>query len=423
MKKLLTRSLISFYQTIKNTIFAKIKFKSMKTKLFFLFIILFSITTNGQTISSELAYIKSVKAPKILVDESSRSYKVTVTSPYNLKAEDVILKSKEDHKKAVADYDNVVKNSETEFQQKLKDFDKEVAESKEKFALESAEFKKLSLLERLSMTDQGKNPKMVTVSKPLYYKPQPPVYREPNLNNYIIVDNSVLATQINIKGFNKESNYVDINVDIKNVKFQDNAGQSFANQPTKLVVKVNGAEKINKTFFQDFEMISSSPTNNINQPLEEKNHLNKVIAFLNSYLNENFTFQTINTAFSIKSVKNKGKYDDLEKADIYVTTNIKKMQPDNAAITAAATVGLQKGLDIWLETLTKIEYKNQKADFNSKIAKFIYFNLINLNIAMNKKTEAEKYLNELQENLVNIKLSSEDEAELKGMENSIYSAK
>lgn len=395
----------------------------MKFKLQLLFFFLLTISLNAQSITSELAYIKSLKAPKILVDEANRSYKVTVTSPYNLKAEDVVQKSKDDFKKEVAEYSTTVKNSEVEFQQKLKDYDQEVLESKEKFAAESAEFKKLSLLERLSMTDQGKNPKMNTISKPQYYKPQPPVYREPNLNDYIIVDNNVLATQINIKGFNKESNYIDIKVDIQNVKFQDNAGQSFANQPTKLLVKVNGIEKINKSFFQDFTMISSSPTNNINQPLEEKNHLNKVIAFLNSYLDENFVFTTINTAFSIKSVKNKGKYDDLEKADIYVTTNIKKMQPDNAAITAAAMVGLQKGLDIWIDTLTKIDYKNPKADLNAKIAKFIYFNLINLNIAMNKKTDAEKYLNEMQEHLVDIKLSSEDEAELKGMENSIYNVK
>ncbi len=395
----------------------------MKFKLQLLFFFLLTISLNAQSITSELAYIKSLKAPKILVDEANRSYKVTVTSPYNLKAEDVVQKSKDDFKKEVAEYSTTVKNSEVEFQQKLKDYDQEVLESKEKFAAESAEFKKLSLLERLSMTDQGKNPKMNTISKPQYYKPQPPVYREPNLNDYIIVDNNVLATQINIKGFNKESNYIDIKVDIQNVKFQDNAGQSFANQPTKLIVKVNGVEKINKSFFQDFTMISSSPTNNINQPLEEKNHLNKVIAFLNSYLDENFVFTTINTAFSVKSVKNKGKYDDLEKADIYVTTNIKKMQPDNAAITAAAMVGLQKGLDIWIDTLTKIDYKNPKADLNAKIAKFIYFNLINLNIAMNKKTDAEKYLNEMQEHLVDIKLSSEDEAELKGMENSIYNVK
>jgi hypothetical protein len=42
---------------------------------------------------------------------------------------------------------------------------------------------------------------------------------------------------------------------------------------------------------------------------------------------------------------------------------------------------------------------------------------------MGKKTEAEKYLNELQENLVNIKLSYDDENELKGLENIIYSTK
>ena len=394
----------------------------MKFKLL-LFVALFTISLNAQNISSEIVYLKSLKAPKILIDEASRSYKVTVTSPYNLTAEDVIQKSKDDFKKDVANHDNVVKNSETEFQQKLKDYDKEVVDSKEKFAQESAEFKKLTLFERLTMTEQGKNPRMYTPTKPVYYKPQPPVYREPNLNEYIIVNNSVLSTQINIKGFNKESNYVDINVDIKDVKFQDNAGQSFANQPTKLVVKVNGVEKINKTFFQDFEMISSSPTNNINKPLEEKNHLNKVIAFLNTYLDDNFAFQTVNTAVSIKSVKNKGKYDDLEKADIYITTNIKKMQPDNPAINAAATAGLQKGIDIWLSTLTKVEYKNTKADLNSKIAKFIYFNLINLNLAMNKKTEAEKYLNELQENLVDIKLSYEDEVELKNIESRIYTVK
>ena len=48
----------------------------------------------------------------------------------------------------------------------------------------------------------------------------------------------------------KVGDYVDIKVDIKDVKFQDNAGQSFANQPTKLIVKVNGVEKINKSFFK-----------------------------------------------------------------------------------------------------------------------------------------------------------------------------
>jgi hypothetical protein len=82
---------------------------------------------------------------------------------------------------------------------------------------------------------------------------------------------------------------------------------------------------------------------------------------------------------------------------------------------------MQKGIDIWTSTLEKVEYKNSKADLNGKIAGFIYFNLIRLNLALNKKADAEKYLNQLQENLVYIKLSSDDERELKTIESSIYS--
>ena len=273
----------------------------------------------------------------------------------------------------------------------------------------------------MSMTDQGKNPRLVNPTKPVYVKPLPPVYQEPNLNNYIIVDNNVLSSQINVEGFSKEGNYLDVAVDIRGVQFQDNAGQTFANQPTTLVVKVNGVEKINTKFFQEFKFVSSSPSNNINKPLEEKNHLNKVVAFLNQYLNDNYGFQSIKKTVKLDKVKNKGQYDDLEKAHIYVTTNLKKLQPSEPERSAAAVTAMQKGIDIWLETLKKVEFKkDSKSDFNAKIGEYIYFNLIRLNLAMNKKAEAEKYLNELQENLIGIKLSYDEQTELKALESEIY---
>jgi hypothetical protein len=279
------------------------------------------------------------------------------------------------------------------------------------------------MLERLTMTDQGKNPKLVTPAKPVYVKPQPPVYREPNLNDYTIVDNNVLASQIAIKGFTKGAGYVNITLDIQAVNFQDNAGQTYANQPTKLVVKVNGVEKVNTTFFEEYIFLSSSPSNNINKPLEEKNHLNKVIAFVNKYLNDTFGFQPVNKSVKIQSVKNKGKYDDLARADIYVKTNLKKLQPVISEVNTAAYANMQKGIDIWTETLGKVEYKNSKADMNADIAEFVYFNLIRLNIALNRKADAEKYLNELQENLVYIKLNYDKKNELKQLEDEIYKIK
>jgi hypothetical protein len=395
----------------------------MKLNTFFasLFVFVSTISIYAQNISSENIDFLILKQPKETIDVANRLLKVTVTSPYNVTADDVIKQSKVDHQAALDNYTTVVANSEKEFQQKLKDYDQEVIKAKEKFELESAEFKKLSLLERMSMTDQGKNPRLVNPTKPVYVKPLPPVYQEPNLNNYIIVDNNVLSSQINIEGFNKEGNYLDVAVDIRGVQFQDNAGQTFANQPTTLVVKVNGVEKINTKFFQEFKFVSSSPSNNINKPLEEKNHLNKVVAFLNQYLNDNYGFQSIKKTVKLDKVKNKGQYDDLEKAHIYVTTNLKKLQPSEPERSAAAVTAMQKGIDIWLETLKKVEFKkDSKSDFNAKIGEYIYFNLIRLNLAMNKKAEAEKYLNELQENLIGIKLSYDEQNELKALENEIY---
>jgi hypothetical protein len=375
----------------------------------------------AQNISSENIDFLILKQPKESIDVANRTLKVTVTSPYNVTAEDVIAQSKADHQSALANYATVVTNSEKEFDQKLNDYDEDVVKAKEKFELESAEFKKLSMLERLTMTDQGKNPKLVNPIKPVYVKPLPPVYREPNLNDHIIVNNNVLASQINVDGFTKEGNYLDVSVDISEVYFQDNAGQTFANQPTTLVVKVNGVEKIKTKFFEEFKFVSSSPSNNINKSLEEKNHLNKVVAFLNQFLNDNFGFQSIKKTVKLDKVKNKGEYDDLEKAQIYVTTNLKKLQPSEPERSAAAFTGIQKGVDIWLETLKNVEFKkDSKSTLNAKIGEYIYFNLIRLNLALSRKTEAEKYLNELQENLIGIKLSYDRQNELKFLETEIY---
>lgn len=391
----------------------------MKQLLFTLLLI--SSFGYAQNISSENIDFLILKEPKESIDIANRTLKVTVTSPYNVTAEDVIAQSKTDHQTALDNYATVVTNSEKEFEQKLNDYGDEVVKAKERFELESAEFKKLSMLERLTMTDQGKNPKLVNPIKPVYVKPFPPVYREPNLNDHIIVNNNVLASQINVEGFTKEGNYLDILVDISEVYFQDNAGQTFANQPTTLVVKVNGVEKIKTKFFEEFKFISSSPSNNINKSLEEKNHLNKVVAFLNQFLNDNFGFQSIKKTVKLDKVKNKGEYDDLEKAQVYVTTNLKKLQPSEPERSAAAFTGIQKGVDIWLETLKKVEFKkDSKSALNAKIGEYIYFNLIRLNLALNRKTEAEKYLNELQENLIGIKLSYDRQNELKVLETEIY---
>lgn len=374
----------------------------------------------AQSISSESIEYQVLKEPKILIDAGSRQYNVVVNSPYNLTSDQVYAQSKVDFQNELNNFDKVVANSEKEFQEKLADYDSDVAKAKEKYKLESEEFKKLSLLERLTLTDKGQNPKLVLPNRPLYVAPSKPEYKQPNLQDYVIIDNNVLASLINIDGFTKDGNYLAISLDMKKINFQDNSGQTYANQPTTLVVKQNGQEKINKTFFQEYKYVSSSPTNNINKPREEQAHIKKVMAFINDYLNENFSYKTIKYSVRLQSVKNKGQYDDLEKADIYVSTNLKKLNPTNPQINTAAITGMQKGIDIWKETLTKINFKDTKADYNAKIAKFVYFNLMNLNLALDKKADAEKVLNDMQENLIYMDLSSKEETELKAIEGKIY---
>lgn len=393
----------------------------MKQLFAFFLLLCISNFCIAQSITSDKLDIEIATQPKIQTESASRFYRVKVSSPYNLTKEDVNLQSKVAHEKALKDYGNLVLQSEKDYDKKLKLYDADVVKSKEKFALEDQAFKKLTLLERLASTDQGKSPKLVIPSKPEYYKPAPPEYREPDLKDYFIVNNDVLGGQVSLAGFERGQSYIDIGLELAAVNFQDNAGQTFANQPTKLIVKVNGVEKTNISLFEKFEFISSSPTNNIDKAQEERNYINKVIAYINEYLNEQYGYLAVKETIKIEYVKNKGEYDELEKAHIYVTTNLKKLSSSSdPAIRESALASMKKGTDIWLNTLDKVQYKDPKAIFNFKIARYIYFNLIKLNLILNNKPEAEKFLNALQENLIDIKLSSDEKEELKSFEKRIY---
>ncbi|SHG80732.1 hypothetical protein [Chryseobacterium sp. OV279] len=380
-----------------------------------------ALSVHAQSINSETVDFRVLKAPQTSISENSRTYNITVNSPYNLTKEDVIKQAKKEHQEAVANFSTTISESQSDYQQSLKDYNEEIIKAKEKFAIESAEFKKMSLLERLTLQEKGLKPQLQLPSKPVYSKPSPPVYREPNLNDYFIVDNNVLASQIAIDGYKKGNPNVDVYVTMEKVNFQDNAGQTYANQPTKIVIKENGTEKINTTISQDFTFVSSQPSDNINKPAEEKKYLGNNIKAINTFLNDNYGYKTLNKQVKLEFVKNKGEFDDLEKAHIYVTTNLRKLQANSDQTNNnIAFANMKKGTDIWEQTLKKVNYKDKKAPYNAKIGKYINFNLIRLNVALENKKDAEKYLNEMQEKLVDLDLSYNEKAELKQLENQIY---
>lgn len=381
--------------------------------------LILTISISAQRIDSENIPFQILKEPLYQIDAKNRTYSVTINSPYNITKEDVIKDWKQKFQNEVDNYDNNVADAKLQHEERLKEYEAEAKKLNEKFKTESAEYNKLKTVEKIAMN--ATPPVLRLPSRPQLNVPQKPIYREPDLRNALIVDNKVLASQINIDGFSKSGNTLEVTVNMERTNFQDNAGKTFANQPTKITVKQNGSIKVEKNIFNDFEEIASVPSNEIDLNAHEKNYLNKVINRINQILAENFGYTKINSSVKLETVKNKGEYDDLEKAYIYVTTNLKKMQakPDYEP-NKVAFENLNKGITIWEDTLAKINYSDKKAIFNGKIATYIYLNLIRLNLALGNKSEAEKALNKMQEHLVDLKLTYDQNNELKILENKLY---
>lgn len=390
-----------------------------KLNLFFVILLFSAQFVVAQRIDKETISFQLLKEPVFSTDLANRNYTITVKSPYNITKDDVLRLSKEDHQKKVDGYQANVETAKIEHQERIRDYEEEVKKLQEKFKLESAEYSKLSAVEKIATTNGS--PMLRLPSRPVLNIPSMPVYRQPDLRDALIVDNKILASQMDVAGFSKGGNALDVTIEMEHTNFQDNQGKTFANQPVRIIAKQNGTVKLDKTYFSDFAEIASVPTNELNLNSHEKMYLQRTMDRTRNIINDNFGYQTINSNVILETVKNKGDYDDLEKAYIYVTTNLKKFQakPDYAP-NKVAMENLQKGVDLWKTALTKVNYNDKKALYNEKIAQYIYFNLIRLNLALGNYQEAEKYLNELQEHLVDIKLSYDTKLELKKLEEKIY---
>lgn len=383
-------------------------------------VVLFSVqSVFGQRIDKETISFQLLKEPVFTTDLANRNYTITVKSPYNITKDDVLRMSKEEYQNQVNNYQTNVETAKIEHQERLKDYEAEVKKLQEKFKLESAEYNKLSAVEKIAAVNGA--PILRLPSRPVLNIPPMPVYRQPDLKDALIVDNKILASQMDVAGFSKGGNYLDVLVEMERTNFQDNQGKTFANQPVRIVGKQNGVVKLDKTYFSDFAEIASVPTNEINLNVHEKRYLQRTMDRTRNIINDHFGYQTINSSVTLETVKNKGDYDDLEKAYIYVTTNLKKLQAkSDYAPNKVAMENMQKGIEMWKTALGKVNYNDKKALYNQKIGEYLYFNLIRLNLALGNYTEAEKYLNELQEHLVDIKLSYDANLELKRLEEKIY---
>ncbi|MUU77544.1 hypothetical protein [Winogradskyella endarachnes] len=388
--------------------------------LTFIALMIFTLGHSQRAMFEQVRYF-DVKTPKNPLDASINAYKVVVETPYTLTEEDVKTQSLKDFEEEKSNYSNVLKESEAEYQEKLASYDDDVKKAEERYDKEMKDFKELSLIERLALTDQGKKPKLVVPAKPKYIEPREPVYRDPNLNDYLIFDNQVLADGITLSGYERGEGVL-FAIDISKMEFQTNGGQTFYSQPSKLTV-LNGATVIDeKTFDEEFKFLTSSSSNTINLDRYEKNNVNKIMEEINDYINSQFGFVPVAATIKIEYPKNKKRdYDILENAKIKAVSAYRKLKEDTSSeLREKVRSDLNNVRDIWFSELNKIDYKDKKAVMNKDIAKIIFFNLMKVDISLKDKAKAEETLNLMQEKRIDLDLSYDEKGRFTRLEEQIY---
>jgi hypothetical protein len=380
-----------------------------------------STSSYAQRIVEESVDFFDIIKPKETLDSSIKGYNVVVNIPYIMTVDDVKAQSFADFENEKAEYQNVLAKSKTDFQEKLANHEQEVKQAKENYDAEMKDFKELSMLERLALADQGKKPTLKTPAKPVYVEPREPVYQEPNLADYLIFDKDALSDNIELNGFEKGEDLFFI-IDLNKMEFQENGGQTFYKQPTKLTVIAQGTTITEEMFGDESKFLTSSSSNTINLNRYEKENVNKTLSTIENYINEMYGYTPIQKKITIEFPKNrKREYDGLEQAKIKAVSAFRKLT-ENASMDRRkmAKEELIKVEDMWLAELEKVDYRDKKATYNATIAKSIFFNLLEIQALLGQKEKAEETLANFQDKRIDLNLNYYEEKRITELENKIY---
>lgn len=394
----------------------------MKQIVLLISFLVFSSTLFSQKKISESVTYYDISTPLQPLDESVKTYSVIVTTPYELTSEDIQKESLAAFEEEQASFDELIRQSELEFQEKLVNHDRDVQEAKDLYDKRIKDFKELSLLERLSLTEQGKKPELRVPRRPVYVEPREPEYSEPNLNDYLIFDEKSMADQVELLGYEKAEGGLLIEINFTKMNFQQNGGQTNYSQPTTLTLTANGAVIHKKVFNEESNFLTRSSSNRINLSSYEKQNVLKLMNEIEVYLNDQFGYKLISTSIAIAYPKNKKRlYDALEKAKVKAISSYRKLN-ETAAIDdrEIAKKGLIDVQNMWREELKRIDYQDSKADMNNEVAKMIFFNILKVDLSLKDKVASEKTFTEIQDLIIDLDLSDSEERVLANLEKKIY---
>ncbi|HEX8268282.1 MAG TPA: hypothetical protein VF581_00205 [Flavobacterium sp.] len=384
-------------------------------KLLLLLAFLSTATLISQNIEEEKVRFTKVQLPLEPLAKTIKTFHATVSTPYSTSNENILKDSKEQFAQKKAHYPESVKEAEAKYQEDLKLYDQRVIDARKNFQLESDEFKKLSMVERMALAD--KKPELHLPAKPYYQKPSEPVYYAPDVSNIIVFSPEVLANSyINLHGFERADN-ADVKIEvtfhgfeakdvetkvIETKKYDSNLKREVvvrSNQyiaqykhPTTLKLTIKGKQVFNGIFGETGNFVSEVSNNGMPNMLNiEKQIVENTMLQVNSYLNNLYGFEPIRKEMLIYYVKNKKKdYNDLEEAKDLAVSGY-----DNYSRNVAeASKDLQSAMAGWEAVLKLADYADKKARIDEKVATKVLSNLINTAFVLDDFPKAQLYINQ-----------------------------
>ena len=403
----------------------------MKYLLPILAFCLFTININAQRVIEEEVTFSYNRLP-LQPLEGVTGYTFTVDTPYPENNDDIITFAKEKHQRDVENFDQTIADAEADHQEALAQYDNDIEIARENFKLESEEFKSLSLVERLALSDQ--KPKLKLPRKPVYRKPSEPRYQEPNLSNSIVFNPQVLAdTYLKLEGYEKSDaeddvlvgkivffdfEYLEPEAKVEEKSYYDTKTKSTRKKteryyitsfkrPTQMTLTYNG-EVVYDDFLEGTGDFVEKRTNSRPAMINlEKKSIEENILEANNFINSNYGVTPINTTVEVRSVKNKdGEYDDLEEAKDFAVSGYQNFD------AAGSNDDLEEAISIWETALEESNLEDRKARIDKKVTEAILFNLVEATLYTQSLDQTKMYLKKLG----NMKLSYSEKQTFEGLE-------
>lgn len=338
------------------------------------------------------------------------SYNFKVVTPYPENHDGILDFAQKEHEMRLANHPAKVEEARKIHEARVADYDHEVELAQENFRLETEAYDKLTAIEKLAQ--ESGRPKLRMPSKPgVFVPPAKPVYREPDLSTAIIYKPGELEdTYLNLEGFEKGTDNALVGtitmepfdagetqrkqttkrVYNKTTKQYENKVSYFyetpIKRPTRLVLEFNGQSIYNDIFEGTGSYTNHKSNSSPNLLQLEKDNVSDILRRINSFVNTQHGFVQVPTALTIRCPKNKGDYDDLEKAMKLAKRGVNPMGSSDGKAELA------EAIDMWKALLNESNPKDKKARINANVTVSIYQNLIETALFKEEFVQAQDYL-------------------------------